>query len=52
MLLVGGMVIMQNILACQEWQWIILLSLISDHILFFDLYTLMTMLLATSVGVE
>ena len=51
MLFVGGMIVVPNILACQGWQLIILLSLVSNYLCFLCLYLLMT-LLATSVGVE
>jgi hypothetical protein len=47
---VGGMIVVQIILACQGWQWIILSSLVSDYILFLTFHSII--LLATSVGVE
>jgi hypothetical protein len=40
MLFTGGMIVMQNILACRGWQSIILLSLISDYIHIFILKAL------------
>src|SRR6266436_4898698 len=40
MLFVGGMITVWNILACQGWQLIILLFLVSDYIHVFISYTL------------